>query len=85
MGKKIIEKGWLYEYEETAESQIINGYEVTGVRYVLGELFDTSCNKALICIGINPSKMCIRDSSTHSLWYAENQWGKTYWRGNIPC
>lgn len=55
MGKKIIEKGWLYEYEETAESQIINGYEVTGVRYVLGELFDTSCNKALICIGINPS------------------------------
>lgn len=45
MGKKIIEKGWLYEYEETAESQIINGYEVTGVRYVLGELFDTSCNK----------------------------------------
>ena len=55
MGKKIIEKGWLYEYEETAESQITNGYEVTGVRYVLGELFDTSCNKALICIGINPS------------------------------
>ena len=42
MGKKIIEKGWLYEYEETAESQIINGYEVTGVRYVLGELFDTA-------------------------------------------
>lgn len=55
MGKKIIEKGWLYEYEETAESQIINGYEVTGVRYVLGEQFDTSCKKALICIGINPS------------------------------
>ena len=24
-------------------------------------------------------------NSTHSLWYAENQWGKTYWRGNIPC
>lgn len=55
MGKKIIEKGWLYEYEETAESQNINGYEVTGVRYVLGEKFDTSCKKALICIGINPS------------------------------
>lgn len=55
MGKKIIEKGWLYEYEETAESQNINGYEVTGVRYVLGEQFDTSCKKALICIGINPS------------------------------
>ena len=55
MGKKIIENGWLYEYEETAESQIINGYEVTGVRYVLGEKFNTSCNKALICIGINPS------------------------------
>lgn len=55
MGKKIIEKGWLYEYEKTEESQIINGYEVTGVRYVLGEQFDTSCKKALICIGINPS------------------------------
>ncbi len=48
MGKKIIEKEWLYEYEETAESQNINGYEVTGVRYVLGEKFDTSCKKALI-------------------------------------
>ena len=55
MGKKIIENGWLYEYEETAESQIINGYEVTGVRYVLGEKFDTSYKKVLICIGINPS------------------------------
>ena len=55
MGKKIIENGWLYEYEETEESQIINGYEVTGVRYVLGEKFNTSCKKALICIGINPS------------------------------
>lgn len=55
MGKKVIEKGWLYEYDETAESQNINGYEVTGVRYVLGEKFDHSCNKALICIGINPS------------------------------
>ena len=55
MGKKIVKDGWVYDYEETAESQIINGYEVTGVRYVFGELFDTSCNKALICIGINPS------------------------------
>ena len=25
------------------------------------------------------------NNSTYSLWYAENQWGKTYWRGNIPC
>lgn len=25
------------------------------MRYVLGEKFDTSCKKALICIGINPS------------------------------
>ena len=65
MGKKIIEKGWLYEYEETAESQIINGYEVTGVRYVLGELFDTSCNKALICIGINPSTQCPNSLTRH--------------------
>ena len=63
MGKKIVKDGWVYDYEETAESQIINGYEVTGVRYVLGELFDTSCNKALICIGINPSTATV--SYTH--------------------
>lgn len=36
MGKKIIKEGWLYEYEEKAKYRI-NGYEVTGVRYVLGE------------------------------------------------
>ena len=35
MGRKIIKKGWLYEYEETAEKQLTNGYEVTRVRYVL--------------------------------------------------
>lgn len=54
MGKKIIKEGWLYEYEEKAKYRI-NGYEVTGVRYVLGEQFNTSCKKTLICIGINPS------------------------------
>ena len=31
MGRKIIKKGWLYEYEETAEKQLTNGYEVTRV------------------------------------------------------
>ena len=55
MGRKIIKKGWLYEYEETAEKQLTNGYEVTRVRYVLGEQFDTSCKKVLVCIGISPS------------------------------
>ena len=55
MGRKIIKKGWLYEYEETAEKQLTNGYEVTRVRYVLGEQFDTSCKKVLVCLGINPS------------------------------
>ena len=33
MGRKIIKKGWLYEYEETAEKQLTNGYEVTRVMY----------------------------------------------------
>lgn len=54
MEKEITKDGWLYEYEETAKYRI-NNYEVTGVRYVLGEQFDTSCRKTLICIGINPS------------------------------
>lgn len=45
MGRKIIKKGWLYEYEETAEKQLTNGYEVTRVRYVLGEQFDTLARK----------------------------------------
>lgn len=55
MGKKIVKNGWLYEYEKTAKSQIINTYEVTGIRYILGEQFNTSRKKTLICIGINPS------------------------------
>lgn len=86
MGKKIMENGWLYEYEETAESQIINGYEVTGVRYVLGEKFDTSCKKVLICIGINPSTAIpeqldptlkrvqkhVKNSGEYGAWYMLN-------------
>ena len=32
--------------------------ELTDVRYVLGEQFDTGKRNALICIGINPSMQC---------------------------
>lgn len=55
MVKKINKEGWLYEYEETAESQNINGYKNTEVRYVLGKEINSSGKKVLICIGINPS------------------------------
>ena len=40
---------------------------------------DKYCSRKRIKRGVRSS------NSTHSLWYAENQWGKTYWRGNIPC
>ena len=42
---------WVYEYDRRYPSK----YELSEVRYVLGEIFDTSIPKALICIGINPS------------------------------
>lgn len=42
---------WVYEYDRRYPYK----YEITEVRYVLGEIFDTSIPKALICIGINPS------------------------------
>lgn len=42
---------WVYEYDRKYPSK----YELTNVRYVLGEIFDTSINKTLVCIGINPS------------------------------
>ncbi len=42
---------WVYEYDRRYPYK----YDITEVRYVLGEIFDTSISKALICIGINPS------------------------------
>ena len=91
MGRKIIKKGWLYEYEETAEKQLTNGYEVTRVRYVLGEQFDTSCKKVLVCIGINPStaipeqldptvkrvQKYAKNSGEYGAWYMLNVYPQT--------
>lgn len=91
MGRKIIKKGWLYEYEETAEKQLTNGYEVTRVRYVLGEQFDTSCKKVLVCIGINPStaipeqldptlkrvQKYAKNSGVYGAWYMLNVYPQT--------
>lgn len=42
---------WVYEYDRRYPCK----YDITEVRYVLGEIFDASIPKALICIGINPS------------------------------
>lgn len=55
MNKKIDRKGWLYEYESTEKYRKTYNCELTDVRYVLGERFDERKEKALICIGINPS------------------------------
>ena len=55
MNKKIMQKGWLYEYEVGEEYRRNYNCELTDVRYVLGEQFDMDKQSALICIGINPS------------------------------
>lgn len=55
---------WVYEYEEdkkyrrtyTNEAGEVSSMDVSGVRYVLGEIFEGGRNaKVLICIGVNPS------------------------------
>lgn len=55
MGEKRIINGWLYEYETDKEYRKTYDCELTDVRYILGEQFDSSIEKVLICIGINPS------------------------------
>lgn len=42
---------WVYKYDKEYPCD----YEITRVRYVLGEKIDPKKSKALICIGINPS------------------------------
>lgn len=42
---------WVYKYDERFPEK----EQIIGVRYVLGEVFDPTKTKALICIGINPS------------------------------
>ena len=55
MGKKIVKGGWVYDYDISAECRRKYDCELTDVRYVLGEQFDTDKRNVLICIGINPS------------------------------
>lgn len=54
MNKKIMQKGWFYEYEAEEKYRRRYNCELTDVRYVLGEQFDTGKRNALIC-SINPS------------------------------
>lgn len=44
---------WVYRHE--AQSGKTEQSNTSGVRYVLGEIFDNDKPKSLICIGINPS------------------------------
>lgn len=55
MGKKIVKDGWVYDYDTSDEYRRKYDCELTDVRYVLGEQFDTDKRNVLICIGINPS------------------------------
>ena len=55
MGKKLVKGGWVYDYDISAEYRRKYDCELTDVRYVLGEQFDTDKRNVLICIGINPS------------------------------
>lgn len=55
MGKKTVKNGWVYDYDISEEYRRKYDCELTDVRYVLGEQFDMNKQKALVCIGINPS------------------------------
>ena len=55
MNKKTDRKGWFYEYESAEKYRKNYNCELTDVRYVLGEQFDTDKQNVLVCIGINPS------------------------------
>jgi hypothetical protein len=68
---------WVYEYDRKYPCK----YEVTNVRYVLGEIFDTSIAKALVCIGINPSTAVPEDLDSTLLRvqkYAKENENKEY-------
>ena len=55
MSKKIVKNGWVYNYDVSDEYRRKYDCELTDVRYVLGEQFDTDKQNVLVCIGINPS------------------------------
>jgi len=45
---------WVYEYDPASKSHKCE-IDIKEVRYVLGEVFNASIPRVLICIGINPS------------------------------
>ena len=53
MGKKIVKGGWVYDYDISAEYRRKYDCELTDVRYVLGEQFDTDKRNVLICFGLD--------------------------------
>lgn len=55
MSKEKLENSWFYEYETSNQYRKTFNYELTDVRYILGEQFESSTKKVLICIGVNPS------------------------------
>jgi len=55
MAKRVTKGNWVYEYESVPKYRYRYDYELTDVRYILGEMFNTEIKKTLICIGINPS------------------------------
>ena len=65
MGKKLVKGGWVYDYDISAEYRRKYDCELTDVRYVLGEQFDTDKRNVLICIGINPSMQCQTSLTRH--------------------
>jgi hypothetical protein len=52
---KNTKENWVYEYDKGYPYKGKSEYDITGVRYILGKVFDPNKKKVLICIGINPS------------------------------
>ena len=80
--EKVTNSEWVYWYDTNDTWK----YEITSVRYVLGEVFNPTKKKALICIGINPStaipeildptlkkvQKYAKDNDEYSAWYMIN-------------
>lgn len=86
MDKNKLKNGWFYEYETGMEYRKTYNCELTDVRYVLGEQFESKKEKVLICIGVNPSmalpnfldptlkrvQKYAKDSGEYGAWYMLN-------------
>ncbi len=87
MEKKAKKEEWYYKYEPAEKYRICYNWELTDVRYVLGARFNNDKEKALICIGINPSmalpnildptlarvrKYAERKNENYGAWYMLN-------------